>query len=117
MCSSDLAQVCLDRGLILADTKFEFGLGQTGKHAGLVVLADEVLTPDSSRFWDRAAWSPGAPQPSFDKQSVRDWLTSDASGWDRDSGEPPPALPEEIVERTRATYIEAYERITGEAFA
>lgn len=110
------AHVCLDRGLILADTKFEFGLGTTGKHAGLVVLADEVLTPDSSRFWDRSAWSPGTSQPSFDKQIVRDWLISPASGWAKDSGEPPPQLPDEVVERTRDRYIQAYERITGEAF-
>jgi phosphoribosylaminoimidazole-succinocarboxamide synthase len=103
--------------LILADTKFEFGIGTRGRYAGRVVLADEVLTPDSSRFWDRGTWSPGGPQPSFDKQFVRDWLTSPDSGWTKDSGDPPPELPDEIVERTRTKYVQAYERITGEAFA
>ncbi len=107
---------CAKAGLILADTKFEFGIGIRGRHAGQVVLADEVLTPDSSRFWDLATWSPGGAQPSFDKQFVRDWLTSPASGWDRGSGEPPPQLPDEVVELTRAKYVQAYERITGEAF-
>ncbi|MGP3923865.1 phosphoribosylaminoimidazolesuccinocarboxamide synthase [Streptomyces sp. 8N616] len=101
----DLAR---DRGIILADTKFEFGFdGET------LVVADEVLTPDSSRFWPADAWEPGHPQPSFDKQYVRDWLTSPASGWDRRSEQPPPALPAEIVERTSAKYVEAYERLTG----
>jgi len=106
-----------DRGLILADTKFEFGFAKTGKYAGRIVLADEVLTPDSSRYWDFATWQPGGPQPSFDKQFVRDWLTSPESGWDRSSNTPPPPLPDEIVEKTRAKYVEAYERITGETFA
>ena len=78
-----------------------------------MVLGDEVLTPDSSRFWPADGWQPGRPQPSFDKQYVRDWLTSPASGWDRHSGEPPPELPAEVVERTRAKYVEAYERLTG----
>ena len=105
------------RGLILADTKFEFGVAQSGKNAGRIVLADEVLTPDSSRYWDAATWQPGGPQPSFDKQFVRDWLTSPESGWDRRSEEPPPPLPEQVVEATRAKYVEAYERITGESFA
>ncbi|MEZ5117604.1 MAG: phosphoribosylaminoimidazolesuccinocarboxamide synthase [Candidatus Nanopelagicales bacterium] len=105
------------RGLILADTKLEFGVGLAGRHAGRIVLADEVLTPDSSRYWPLDAWEPGHAQPSFDKQYVRDWLTSAESGWSRDSGEPPPALPEDVVERTRAKYVEAYERLTGEAFA
>ena len=105
-----------ERGLILADTKFEFGIGVTGKHAGRIVLADEVLTPDSSRYWPAADWQPGGPQPSFDKQFVRDWLTSPASGWDRTGTEPPPPLPDEVVERTRAKYVEAYERLTGETF-
>ena len=81
-----------------------------------VVLADEVLTPDSSRFWPADQWEPGHAQPSFDKQYVRDWLTSPASGWQRDSGEPPPPLPDEVVERTRAKYVEAYERLTGQTF-
>ena len=104
------------RGLILADTKFEFGIGLSGKNVGKVVLADEVLTPDSSRYWPAASWAPGGPQPSYDKQYVRDWLTSPASGWDRHSDTPPPPLPDEVVEQTRAKYIEAYERVTGEAF-
>ena len=104
------------RGLILADTKFEFGIGLSGKNVGKVVLADEVLTPDSSRYWPAASWAPGGPQPSYDKQYVRDWLTSPASGWDRHSNTQPPPLPDEVVEQTRAKYIEAYERVTGEAF-
>jgi len=104
------------RGLILADTKFEFGYSTSGKNAGRVVLGDEVLTPDSSRYWPRAAWQPGGPQPSFDKQFVRDWLTSPASGWDRASGDAPPALPDDIVELTRAKYVEAYEILTGKTF-
>jgi phosphoribosylaminoimidazole-succinocarboxamide synthase len=109
-------EIALDRGLILADTKFEFGIARTGKNAGRIVLADEVLTPDSSRFWLQGQWKPGGPQPSFDKQYVRDWLTSPESGWDRSSNEPPPPLPDEVVERTRAKYVEAYEALTGEAF-
>ena len=111
------AETASARGLILADTKFEFGIAQSGKSAGRIVLADEVLTPDSSRYWEASTWQPGGPQPSFDKQFVRDWLTSPASGWSKDSGDPPPPLPEEIIERTRAKYVEAYERLTGEAFA
>ncbi|WP_328838277.1 phosphoribosylaminoimidazolesuccinocarboxamide synthase [Streptomyces europaeiscabiei] len=100
--------IARDRGIILADTKFEFGFeGDT------LVLADEVLTPDSSRFWPADLWEPGRAQQSFDKQFVRDWLTSDASGWDRASEQPPPPLPEEIVAATRAKYVEAYERLTG----
>ncbi|MFJ6832799.1 phosphoribosylaminoimidazolesuccinocarboxamide synthase [Streptomyces sp. NPDC091209] len=100
--------IARDRGIILADTKFEFGYeGET------LVLADEVLTPDSSRFWPADAWEPGHAQSSFDKQYVRDWLTSAESGWDRKSEQPPPALPERVVEATRAKYIEAYERLTG----
>ena len=78
-----------------------------------LVLGDEVLTPDSSRFWPADAWEPGRVTPSFDKQYVRDWLTSPASGWDRDGGQEPPALPDDVVERTRARYLEAYERLTG----
>ena len=109
----DIAAV---RGLILADTKFEFGYSTSGKNSGRVVLGDEVLTPDSSRYWPRATWQPGGPQPSFDKQFVRDWLTSPASGWDRTSGDAPPALPDDVVERTRAKYVEAYEILTGETF-
>jgi len=87
-------------GILLADTKVELGLG------------DEVLTPDSSRFWPAASWSPGRPQPSYDKQYVRDWLTT--AGWDRTS--PGPELPAEVVERTREKYVEAYERLTGSSF-
>lgn len=105
-------EIARERGLILADTKFEFGRGVRGE----VVLADEVLTPDSSRFWPLDQWEPGHAQPSFDKQYVRDWLTSSASGWDRASGEEPPALPDDVVERTRAKYVEAYERLTGRTF-
>jgi phosphoribosylaminoimidazole-succinocarboxamide synthase len=101
-----------ERGIILADTKLEFG----SRPDGTVVLADEVLTPDSSRFWPADEWRPGRPQASYDKQIVRDWLTSPASGWDRASGEPPPPLPDEVVERTRSRYIEAYERLTGRTF-
>ena len=106
-----------ERGLILADTKFEFGIATSGRHHGRMVIGDEVLTPDSSRYWPQAQWKPGGPQPSFDPQYVRDWLTSPASGWDRTSGEAPPALPVEVVERTRAKYVEAYELLTGEAFS
>jgi len=102
------------RGLILADTKFEFGFsaGAEGEEKQLII-ADEVLTPDSSRFWPAEQWQPGRPQPSFDKQFVRDWLTSPESGWDRASEQPPPPLPPHVVEATRAKYIEAYERLTG----
>ncbi|MFD4538753.1 phosphoribosylaminoimidazolesuccinocarboxamide synthase [Streptomyces bauhiniae] len=100
--------IARERGIVLADTKFEFGFdGDT------LVLADEVLTPDSSRFWPAETWEPGHAQPSFDKQFVRDWLTGPESGWDRTSEQPPPALPEQVVEATRAKYIEAYERLTG----
>ena len=105
-------EIAAERGIILADTKFEFGQ----RADGTVVLADEVLTPDSSRFWPADLWEPGHAQPSYDKQYVRDWLTSAASGWDRKSGEAPPPLPAEVVERTRARYVEAYERLTGERF-
>ena len=104
--------IARDRGVILADTKIEIGT----RADGTLVLADEVLTPDSSRFWPADQWEPGQPQPSFDKQYVRDWLTSPESGWDRTSGEPPPPLPDDVVERTRARYVEAYERITDRSF-
>jgi len=104
--------VARERGIILADTKIELGRDTEG----ILVLGDEVLTPDSSRFWPADEWAPGRPQPSYDKQYVRDWLTSPASGWDRHSGEPPPALPPQVVERTRAKYVEAYERLTGRRF-
>jgi phosphoribosylaminoimidazole-succinocarboxamide synthase len=105
---SRAAEIALDAGIILADTKFEFGLSSDG---GLV-LGDEVLTPDSSRFWPAATWSPGSVQPSYDKQYVRDWLTS--SGWDRVS--PPPELPEDVVAATRERYITAFEQLTGSKF-
>ena len=99
------------RGIILADTKFEFGR----RSDGTVVLADEVLTPDSSRFWDAALWEPGAVLPSFDKQFVRDWLTRE-SGWDKASDAPAPPLPAEVIAATRAKYVEAYEKLTGRTF-
>lgn len=99
--------IAANDGIILADTKFEFGLDA----AGNIVLADEVLTPDSSRFWPLDTWKPGQAQPSFDKQYVRDWLTSPASGWDRASDAPPPALPADVVEKTRQRYLEAYDRL------
>ncbi len=102
-------QLARERGIILADTKFEFGL----RPDGTLVLADEVLTPDSSRFWDAAGWRPGHSLPSFDKQFVRDWLAHE-SGWDRASETPPPPLPEHIVEATRQRYLEAYQRLVGE---
>lgn len=102
--------VARERGVILADTKLEFGTDPT---TGVVTLGDEVLTPDSSRFWPADAWEPGHAQPSFDKQYVRDWLVSEASGWDRASDAPPPALPADVVARTRGRYLEAYERLTG----
>src|SRR6266545_2456143 len=97
----------LERGIVLADTKFEFGFAE-----GELILIDEVLTPDSSRFWPADRYEPGHPQPSFDKQYVRDWL--DASGWDHEP--PPPDLPDEVIEQTAARYREAYERITGVPF-
>ena len=102
-------EIARERGVILADTKLEFGVDPEGT----ITLADEVLTPDSSRFWPADEWEPGRAQPSFDKQYVRDWLTSPASGWDRAADTPPPALPAEVVERTRDRYLEAYRRITG----
>jgi phosphoribosylaminoimidazole-succinocarboxamide synthase len=104
------ASLAAERGIIVADTKIELGFDD----AGTLRLADEVLTPDSSRFWPADSWQPGRSQVSFDKQFVRDWLTSPASGWDPSSGEPPPTLPDEIVEQTRQTYVGAYERITGQ---
>lgn len=99
------AEVAAERGILLADTKFEFGFS-----GGELILIDEALTPDSSRFWPADGYAPGRPQPSFDKQFVRDWL--DASGWDHEP--PPPELPAEVVDRTASKYREAYERITGE---
>jgi len=106
-------EIAAPRGILIADTKVEFGC----RADGTVVLADEVLTPDSSRFWPAAEWEPGKRQASYDKQFVRDWLTSSASGWDRASGEEPPALPDDVVEQTRAKYVEAYEALTGRTFA
>jgi len=103
-------EIARARGVILADTKFEFGADPVTEET---VLGDEVLTPDSSRFWPADEWEPGHPQPSFDKQFVRDWLTSPASGWDRHSGDAPPALPADVVERTQGRYLEAFERLTG----
>lgn len=108
--------IAKSRGIILADTKFEFGLGLKGLHKNKIVLADEVLTPDSSRFWPADLWQPGQTQPSFDKQYVRDWLLSPASGWDKNAGIAPPALPDEVIEKTRDRYVQAYERLTGEKF-
>jgi phosphoribosylaminoimidazole-succinocarboxamide synthase len=101
------AEIAEDAGLLLADTKFEFGMD-----GDELVLADEVLTPDSSRFWPAMTWSPGAAQPSFDKQFVRDWLTT--SGWDRVST--PPELPDDVVAATRERYVTAYEKLTGQTF-
>ncbi len=100
------------RGLILADTKFEFGQ----RADGTIVLADEALTPDSSRFWDAASWRPGGRLESYDKQFVRNWLLHE-SGWDRSSGASPPPLPPEIIAATRGKYVEAYELLTGTTFA
>ncbi|MDI2022133.1 MULTISPECIES: phosphoribosylaminoimidazolesuccinocarboxamide synthase [Paenarthrobacter] len=107
-------EIARERGIILADTKVEFGIDAA---TGVITLGDEVLTPDSSRFWDASTYAPGKSQPSYDKQYVRDWLTSAESGWDKSSDTPPPALPADVVERTRARYVEAYEKLTGRTFA
>jgi phosphoribosylaminoimidazole-succinocarboxamide synthase len=104
------AEITQEAGMILADTKFEFGAELA---TGQLTLGDEVLTPDSSRYWDARTWEPGGPQASFDKQYLRDWLTHEAN-WDRQS--PPPELPEEVVMRTRDRYLEALERLTGKPF-
>ena len=101
-----------DRGILLADTKFEFGVDAKGN----LVIADEVLTPDSSRYWPADEYREGQVQPSFDKQFVRNWLTGPESGWDRSSDTPPPALPDDVVTATRARYIEAYERLAELSF-
>jgi phosphoribosylaminoimidazole-succinocarboxamide synthase len=102
-------EIARAKGIVLADTKFEFGRDAAGR----IVLADEVLTPDSSRFWPAEKWEPGHAQPSYDKQFVRDWLTSPASGWDRHGDTPPPALPDDVVAKTRARYLEAYDRLVA----
>ena len=101
------AKIALERGIIIADTKFEFGI-----YEGDVILIDEVLTPDSSRFWPADEYKPGGSQPSFDKQYVRDWL--DESGWDHNP--PPPDLPQDVVDASRSRYVEAYERVSGRPF-
>jgi phosphoribosylaminoimidazole-succinocarboxamide synthase len=102
------ADLAAERGIIIADTKFELGFID-----GELALCDEVLTPDSSRFWDAAAWRPGTTPPSYDKQPVRDWL--EATGWNKEP--PPPPLPPEVIEQSRERYVTAYERITGRRFA
>jgi phosphoribosylaminoimidazole-succinocarboxamide synthase len=107
---AEAERIARGRGIILADTKLEFGR----RPDGTLVLADEVLTPDSSRFWPADRWQPGRSQPSYDKQIVRNWLLSAESGWDRTTGEPPPPLPDEIATLTRARYLEAYQTLTGE---
>ncbi len=110
---SEAAALAEAKGIILADTKFEFGLDADGT----LVLADEVLTPDSSRYWPAGGYEEGKVQPSFDKQYVRNWLTSPKSGWDKNSQTPPPVLPGSVVEATRERYVEAYERLSGQKFA
>jgi phosphoribosylaminoimidazole-succinocarboxamide synthase len=107
------AEHALTKGIIIADTKFEFGADSDGR----LVLADEVFTPDSSRYWPADSYTAGVVQPSFDKQFVRNWLTGPESGWDRHGAAPPPPLPDAIVDATRSRYIEAYERISGRKFA
>ena len=109
---SQAAAIAEAKGIILADTKFEFGLDENGT----LVLADEVLTPDSSRYWPAESYQVGEVQPSFDKQYVRNWLTSAKSGWNKSSDTTPPALPGSVVEATRERYVEAYERLSGEKF-
>lgn len=109
---SAAAKIAEEKGIILADTKFEFGLDSEGN----LVLGDEVLTPDSSRYWPADTYAEGIVQPSFDKQYVRNWLTSEESGWDVESETQPPVLPDNIVAATRLRYIEAYERLSGKRF-
>ncbi|MEY9967644.1 phosphoribosylaminoimidazole-succinocarboxamide synthase [Streptacidiphilus sp. MAP12-16] len=112
--------IARDRGIILADTKFEFGFAADPAERSdeqQLVIGDEVLTPDSSRFWPADEWEPGRTQRSFDKQFIRDWLAGPESGWDRHSEEPPPPLPDDIIARSRAKYVEAYERLTGQTWA
>ena len=101
--------VAAERGIIIADTKFEFGIRD-----GEVILIDEVLTPDSSRFWDASGYNPGKSQPNYDKQFVRDWLLTQKD-WDRTP--PAPTLPDEIVEKTQERYLEAYRRLTGQSLS
>jgi phosphoribosylaminoimidazole-succinocarboxamide synthase len=116
-------EIAAERGIILADTKFEFGTAlddpesEAAPESARLILGDEVLTPDSSRFWPADQWHPGHPQPSYDKQYVRNWLLSPASGWDRHGAAPPPPLPSDVVAATRDRYIQAYERLTGLRFA
>ena len=110
---SRAAALAEEKGIILADTKFEFGLDADGR----LVLADEVLTPDSSRYWPADSYTVGKVQPSYDKQYVRNWLTSADSGWDKASDAIPPALPAVVVEATRERYIEAYEKLSGRTFS
>lgn len=107
--------IATERGIIIADTKLEFGVSPDAGE-GDIVLADEVFTPDSSRFWPAESYREGEVQPSFDKQYVRDWLTSPASGWDKKSGELPPELPEDVIAKTRDRYIAAYEQLTGKVW-
>ncbi|MBS9532475.1 phosphoribosylaminoimidazolesuccinocarboxamide synthase [Mycobacterium sp. M1] len=106
------AEHALKNGIIIADTKFEFGVDANDN----LVLADEVFTPDSSRYWPADGYRAGVVQQSFDKQFVRNWLTGPDSGWDRNGTEPPPALPDDVIAATRARYVEAYERISGLRF-
>lgn len=110
---SRAAALAEDKGIILADTKFEFGLDADGR----LVLADEVLTPDSSRYWPADSYEVGKVQPSYDKQYVRNWLTGPDSGWDKASDDTPPALPDDVVHATRERYVEAYEKLSGQKFA
>ncbi|MGV1003924.1 MAG: phosphoribosylaminoimidazolesuccinocarboxamide synthase [Candidatus Nanopelagicales bacterium] len=120
-------KIAAERGIILADTKVEFGRPVPAPGSDLadetsyreqanagIILGDELLTPDSSRFWPAGQWAPGRPQPSFDKQFVRDWLRSPAAGWDSSGGDSPPPLPAAVVERTRELYVQAYELLTGQ---
>ena len=109
---SEAATLAEAQGIILADTKFEFGLDENGT----MILADEVLTPDSSRYWPADTYEEGKVQPSFDKQYVRNWLTSPESGWDQAADGVPPRLPGDVVAATRARYVEAYERLSGQSF-
>lgn len=106
------ADHALTRGIIIADTKFEFGTDSDGN----LVLADEIFTPDSSRYWPADDYRPGVVQASFDKQFVRNWLTSPQSGWDRHGSKPPPPLPDDVISATRDRYVDAYERISGISF-